>query len=127
MVASFVRSAVEGCPLPTIGDAALTPVVEILGANLLALPPHNKTSQMANKQAEKQPEQNKKPKSKLWELTYWISHHTQQHLTSSRCKMPIKQNKTSPQAKRHKPSLLLTSLTILNSLTFITRQLFLCR
>ena len=52
-----MRSAVEGCPLPTIGDAALTPAVEILGANLLDLPPHNKTSQMANEQAEKQPKQ----------------------------------------------------------------------
>ena len=29
--------------------------------------------------------------------------------------------KTSPQAKRHKPSLLITSLTILTSLAFITR------
>ena len=35
--------------------------------------------------------------------------------------------KTKPQAKRHKPSLLFTSLAIFTSLTFITRQLFLTR
>ena len=32
-------------------------------------------------------------------------------------------SETSPQAKRHKPSLLFTSLTTLTSLTFITIQL----
>ena len=42
--------------------------------------------------------------------------------TNSHQKQTIEfSRKTSPQAKRHKPSLLITSLTILTSLTFITR------